>query len=202
MSQNRADTTSEIPLELPQSSMPSPRKDNLLERGLMFLLSFLLVRLIDDKVFREEAMGELRFNFDGFCKVTKVLLRSAGARPETIKIKDSSLTQVTHASEGDKLFKETFASDPKLLCEQSSEWIGFGFLDWLVGDTERITVDITKEPYSLDSNVTWNSGTKLIECRFLHESGCKSTCLHLCKMPTQALFNEELGLPLRMTPDF
>ena len=64
-------------------------------------------------------------------------------------------------------------------------------------------MDITKEAISgLDSNVTWNSGTKLIECRFLHESGCKSTCLHLCKMPTQALFNEELGLPLRMTPNF
>ena len=94
MSRNRADTTSEIPLELPQSSMPSPRKDNLLERGLMFLLSFLLVRLIDDKVFREEAMGELRFNFDGFCKVTKVLLRSAGARPETIKIKIVALLKL------------------------------------------------------------------------------------------------------------
>ena len=145
----------------------------------------------------------MSFNFDGFCKVTKVLLRSAGARPETIKIKIVALLKLLMPMKVINFFKETFASDPKLLCEQSSEWIGFGFLDWLVGDTERITVDITKEAISgLDSNVTWNSGTKLIECRFLHESGCKSTCLHLCKNPTQAFFNEELGLPLRMTPNF
>lgn len=200
------DSALEVPQEVdvPSSALAAPRKDSPLERVVIILLSWLLARLIDDEVIRVEAMSKLRFNFDGFCDVTKILLRSAGTRPEVVKIKIVALLTSLMPVKVREFFKEAIKQDPKLLCEQSSEWIGFGFISWLIGDTERISVNIPKEsmPELLDNDVTWQSGTKLTECRFLQESGCKSTCLHLCKMPTQAFFNEELGLPLRMTPNF
>lgn len=45
-------------------------------------------------------------------------------------------------------------------------------------------------------------GIKIEKCRFLEQSGCKGLCVNMCKIPTQRFFTEELGLPLRMTPDF
>ena len=39
-------------------------------------------------------------------------------------------------------------------------------------------------------------------CRYLEQSGCRSECAHVCKMPTQAFFAQTLGLPLTMRPNF
>ena len=39
-------------------------------------------------------------------------------------------------------------------------------------------------------------------CRFLEESGCASVCVNACKMPTQRFFNEGMGVPMRMRPDY
>jgi len=55
----------------------------------------------------------------------------------------------------------------------------------------NINVDNKNVKNSL-SNV-WKSGVKLLECRYLKESGCKSACIHLCKGPTQQFFRDELG---------
>ena len=38
-----------------------------------------------------------------------------------------------------------------------------------------------------------NTNLLLLQCRYLHESGCKSSCLNLCQQPTQTFFNEVLG---------
>ena len=43
----------------------------------------------------------------------------------------------------------------------------------------------------------------LIEkCRFLEASGCVQTCVHACKMPTQAFFADEMGLSVALRPNF
>ena len=39
-------------------------------------------------------------------------------------------------------------------------------------------------------------------CRFLEEAACASVCVNVCKMPTQAFFNEEMGVAMRMEPDY
>lgn len=39
-------------------------------------------------------------------------------------------------------------------------------------------------------------------CRFLEEAGCASVCVNACKMPTQAFFNRDMGVPMRMVPDY
>ncbi|MGK3761446.1 MAG: hypothetical protein ACI8RD_013764 [Bacillariaceae sp.] len=45
-------------------------------------------------------------------------------------------------------------------------------------------------------------GLVVEKCKFLQESGCKGICLHDCKLPTQQFFQEELGLPLTVSPNF
>ncbi len=40
------------------------------------------------------------------------------------------------------------------------------------------------------------------KCKFLQESGCKGLCLHQCKIPAQEFFQQELGLPLTVSPNF
>ena len=45
-------------------------------------------------------------------------------------------------------------------------------------------------------------GLVVEKCKFLQESGCKGICLHDCKLPTQQFFQDELGLPLTVIPNF
>lgn len=52
------------------------------------------------------------------------------------------------------------------------------------------------------NEIVWESGIKLTECRFLAASKCKSACVNLCKLPCQSLFQEHLGIPLYMKPDY
>ena len=96
-------------------------------------------------------------------------------------------------------FQTKFAEDPKYLCESSSQWMKFGLLDWLVGPMDRVPVKVQMDDGSTQQ---WLSGVKLKECRYLVESGCKATCLHLCKGPTQEFFNKELSVAMTMNPNF
>lgn len=46
-------------------------------------------------------------------------------------------------------------------------------------------------------------GGLLVEkCKFLQESNCKGMCLHQCKLPAQQFFDETLGMPLSVQPNF
>jgi hypothetical protein len=47
------------------------------------------------------------------------------------------------------------------------------------------------------------SATVLLRrCRYLEASGCKSECVNVCKVPTQAFFAQHIGIPLTMRPHF
>ena len=45
-------------------------------------------------------------------------------------------------------------------------------------------------------------GLVVEKCKFLQESGCKGMCLNICKVPAQQFFQDELGLPLTVSPNF
>ncbi len=62
-------------------------------------------------------------------------------------------------------------------------------------------VEASSDNSTLSENV-WQSGIKLTECRFLAASKCKAACVHLCKVPCQTLFQEQLGIPLYMQPNY
>jgi len=45
-------------------------------------------------------------------------------------------------------------------------------------------------------------GLVVDKCKFLQESGCKGLCMNQCKLPAQQFFQENLGLPLTVIPNF
>lgn len=42
----------------------------------------------------------------------------------------------------------------------------------------------------------------LRRCRFLEASSCRSACFNVCKVPTQAFFEQSVGVALTMRPDY
>lgn len=68
------------------------------------------------------------------------------------------------------------------------------FFEWLVGPCEVESGDV--EGRNLRSVVA------IKRCRYLDTSGCVGMCVNLCKAPTQHFFNQELGMPLTMEPNF
>lgn len=45
-------------------------------------------------------------------------------------------------------------------------------------------------------------GLLVQKCRFLQESNCKGICMQMCKLPAQDFFQEGLGMPLNVVPNF
>lgn len=71
------------------------------------------------------------------------------------------------------------------------------FFGWLVGPAavkEEKIVDFRGEEV--------RSAVRIERCRYLAESGCVGMCVNLCRTPVQRFFGEELGVPLRITPNF
>jgi hypothetical protein len=58
------------------------------------------------------------------------------------------------------------------------------------------------EAWTHPSGEVWTTRVKIEKCRFLEVAECKGMCIGLCKMPTEAFFNNELGLPVSLLPDF
>jgi len=67
---------------------------------------------------------------------------------------------------------------------------------WLMGECELNDCEID------GGGIGKSQGLLVKRCRFMEDSGCASICVNSCKIPTQNFFNEDMGLPLTMTPDY
>jgi len=72
---------------------------------------------------------------------------------------------------------------------------------WLMGECEINDCDVDGDGGTTTGRGR-NQGLLVKRCRFLEESGCASVCINSCKIPTQKFFEEDMGLPLTMTPDY
>ena len=68
---------------------------------------------------------------------------------------------------------------------------------WLMGPLELR--DLEEESEVGDGT---NQLVFVKRCRFLEQSGCASVCVNACKFPTQDLFNGDMGVPMRIEPDY
>lgn len=102
------------------------------------------------------------------------------------------------------LFRLTGKS--RLACELHA-LLAPGLSGWLVGPATRVEGEIELIPADISPAAerrrreVWASSTKIERCRYLAESGCRKSCVYLCKIPTQRFFAETLGTPLTLTPD-
>ena len=134
--------------------------------------------------------------FDDFVFISKIFL---SLPPDEIKKRILSFLRNLIPLPIRSLFRLGYQANRRFVCEQSSLCMTLGFFDWLVGPSERFEIAVPQPDGSVEQ---WLSGTKIKECRYLSESGCKAACLHICKDPTQTFFEEELGVPVYMKPNF
>ena len=83
------------------------------------------------------------------------------------------------------------------------------FAGWLVGPAQVEKQPFTEEelaeaqlPPGASPSAPLYSRTVLHKCRYLEASNCKSSCVNICKVPTQAFFKDVRGVELHMKPDF
>eukprot|EP00978_Attheya_sp_CCMP212_P010250 scaffold24666_cov49-Attheya_sp.AAC.2 len=92
---------------------------------------------------------------------------------------------------------DTDADEPST---QIGPWF---YAPWLTSFVTPIFFGFLVGPSRPNSRKDGQAGGLVVEkCKFLQESGCKGLCLHICKLPTQQFFQDELGVPLTVTPNF
>ena len=169
-------------------------KDSPIDRAFIIIASALLKRIAPNT--RNSTDVNLKTSYNDFVSITKNFL---SLPPLEIKLLILGFLRSLVPTQVGDFFRSKYSSDAKTICEQSSQWMGFRLLTWLVGPTERILIDVTNKDGNSEQ---WLSGVKIKECRYLSESGCKAACLHICKDPTQTFFTQDMGLPLHMKPNF
>ncbi len=157
--------------------------DNVIEKIGIFSLSLALALLSDSPL---KSLKKVGLQYNNFVLTSIEFMKNRS--PNEMKRILVNLLRNIIPSFVKSFFRQQYIKDPQLIQEQSALWFTFNFLRWLVGPTEPI----------FDSKTS----IKLIECRYLKESGCKSACLNLCKAPTQAFFSQVLGFPMTMEPDW
>lgn len=78
-------------------------------------------------------------------------------------------------------------------------WVTKFTTNWLMGKSEVYDLEILQPDGT--TKIVEQSGLLVEKCRFLESTGCVKTCLHACKVPTQAFFFEEMGLPVTLSPN-
>jgi len=188
-----------LPEPLRLITVDGKRNDNALERMAIHYLSSFIATICPDKLAANELVKP-GMTYQNFVTLTKLLLRFGTA--DEIRFKITSLLKSILPQAIRNQIRVLSFVNTKWISEKSSLWMKLGLLSWLVGPVQRFHIPTQKLTVANPGNDDWHSGVKLEKCRYLDEAKCKSACLHLCKAPTQDFFNNELGLPLYMKPNF
>ncbi|GMI39883.1 hypothetical protein TeGR_g5142 [Tetraparma gracilis] len=104
-------------------------------------------------------------------------------------------------------FRLLFSSPSPLLSARLNCLATAAFGQWLMGPCHVASLPASLSPpppaavLPAFANAT---GTLLLvpRCRFLEAAGCAELCSSSCRLPTQKFFAEQMGVPLRMVPDY
>lgn len=97
-------------------------------------------------------------------------------------------------------FAVLFSGPLPALSARLNAWATAFACQWLMGPCAVVDVDpAPHDPLKFDGK---GMGVKVERCRYLEETGCAAVCANSCRLPTQAFFARDMGLPLAMEPDF
>jgi hypothetical protein len=114
-------------------------------------------------------------------------------------------------------FEVLFARPFPAFSAKLNAWVTWWAAQWLMGPCTLEDLRTYNSPAELEKARREFGGGSLAattvgdgvcqellvrRCRFLEESACASVCVNACKMPTQEFFNKEMGVPMRMLPDY
>ena len=128
-----------LPVSLPAPEPKLQRTDNVVERMALFLLSSILAFSIKTTD-RDLLIRNIGFSYNNFVRITKLLVvKSRNIRDVSeaiVKILTSILPKFII-----KFFQTNYSKNSRYICEASSLWFTFGFIEWLVGPAERFLTD-------------------------------------------------------------
>ena len=100
-------------------------------------------------------------------------------------------------------FEVLFAKPFPGFSAQLNAWVTWWAGQWLMGPCSIEDVDADDLVLLGDGTGRGTRQQLLVQrCRFLESSACASVCVNACKIPTQRFFNEDMGVPMRMVPDY
>jgi hypothetical protein len=97
-------------------------------------------------------------------------------------------------------FEVLFAKPFPAFSSKMNAWVTWWAAQWLMGKSELD--NLTVEP---GTNMVGDGRNQLLQikrCRYLESGSCASLCVNSCKIPTQQFFNEDMGVKMRIIPDY
>jgi hypothetical protein len=170
------------------SSQTSPSyQDNFVDR--------LFIRLFSRKMANVVGKHPHRSGYEGFVDLSKQMMQGRNAEEQ-----QALVTRVLKSLVPTPILWliRTLFSPTQLVCELNA-WFATQLFEWLVGPCEVTEVTVMGVDGTPRSQ---KSGVHIQKCRYLEQSRCVGMCINLCKLPTQAFFTQDFGIPLTMTPNF
>lgn len=99
-------------------------------------------------------------------------------------------------------FAVLFARPFPAFSARLNAWVTSWAAQWLMGPCEVQDLDEKVRSAAVTPGDGARQQVLVKRCRFLEEAGCASVCVNACKMPTQTFFNEDMGVTMRMVPDY
>ncbi|GJQ14223.1 hypothetical protein GpartN1_g6014.t1 [Galdieria partita] len=155
------------------------------------ILSSTAIHLFRKAIERETGRASKQQGYEGLVEDCKYLQkqRSPVEQREAVCRIISSLFC---APVGVQLFRCLLGTMPVTWAYHLSAIFTQFFFQWLVGPSQAHTIQ----------NEQFKRGVFISKCRFLEESRCRGMCVNLCKIPTQQFFNNTLGFPFTMEPNY
>ncbi|GMI04864.1 hypothetical protein TrVE_jg13380 [Triparma verrucosa] len=94
-------------------------------------------------------------------------------------------------------FKILFSTPFPSFSSKLNAYITCACSQWLMGPSSLLPL-----PSSSSSGSGSNNLVEIKRCRYLEATKCASICVNTCKLPTQQFFNEDMGVKMRIVPDY
>jgi len=134
------DPVTALPVSLPAPEPKLQRTDNIIERMALFALSSILALAINTTD-RKLLVRNIGFSYTNFVRITKLLIAKSRNISDVTDAIIKILTVILPKFVTD-FFRTNYAKNSRYICEASSLWFTFGFIEWLVGPAERSIIDI------------------------------------------------------------
>ncbi len=159
------------------------------------LVDQLFIRLFSRKMAIALGKGTKQRGYEGFVDLSEQIMRGRNAKEQQAIIAVVLKSLVPAPVLG---IIRTVFSPTQLVCELNA-WFATVLFEWLVGPCEVKAVEVMGANGKPRQQ---SSGVYIEKCRYLEQSGCVGMCINMCKLPTQAFFTQDFGIPLTMTPNF
>jgi Beta-carotene isomerase D27-like, C-terminal len=161
--------------------------DNLIDRLFIWLFARKMSQIVGFK-------GQIG-GYEGLVAVSKQIMHGRNAEQQQVIVAQilGSLVPAPVLWAIRTLFAPT-----RLVCVLNA-WFAAQMCEWLVGPCQVAEAEVTGADGTVRSQP---SAVEITKCRYLAASGCVGMCVNMCKVPTQAFFTTQFGIPLTMTPNF